>query len=200
MLSVSLLSLVLTAAPASSWQKDYAVAYKQAKDDKKDLFIYFRADDAYDDVFDDDDVKDRLKNFVCLRIPTDYVHKEETLLGHDAFEDMLGRRGRRGGELARSGSASLQGDRVGASVRGQPLRLGARLRRQRDVHDPGPAGACHADAAEHDLRHPRPSGAAAQRLRGLPPGLPRGMPRGTAAGRRACGTSTTPTSSPPPPT
>jgi hypothetical protein len=93
MLSVSLLSLVLTAAPQSSWHKDYAVAYKQAKDDKKDLFIYFRDDESYDNVFEDENVKERLKNFVCLRIPTDYAHKGEVLLGHDSFEDMLGRAG-----------------------------------------------------------------------------------------------------------
>ncbi|OAI41598.1 hypothetical protein AYO40_03010 [Planctomycetaceae bacterium SCGC AG-212-D15] len=92
MFSLSLLSLVLTAAePATpSWHKEYAAAYKQARETKKDLFIYFRQDDTYDDVFEDPDVKEGLKEFVCVRIPTDYEHKGETLLNHDSFEDMMG--------------------------------------------------------------------------------------------------------------
>jgi hypothetical protein len=92
MFSLSLLSLVLTAAdptPGPVWHTDYAVAYKQAREEKKDLFIYFRDDETYDEMFEDAEVQDGLKSRVCVRIPTNYVHKEEVLMEHPALEDML---------------------------------------------------------------------------------------------------------------
>jgi hypothetical protein len=95
MFSLSLLSLALFAPPPAPsagpvWHTDYAVAYKTAREEKKDLFIYFRDDESYDEIFDNEEVQTGLKSFVCLRIPTSYVHKGETLMQHDAFEDMLG--------------------------------------------------------------------------------------------------------------
>lgn len=88
MFSLSLLSLVLTAAQPA-WQSDYAKAYKDAKTQKKDLFIYFRNDEGYDGIFQDEEVQQQLKKYVCLQLPTDYVYKGELLLDHPALEDML---------------------------------------------------------------------------------------------------------------
>ncbi|GIW79761.1 MAG: hypothetical protein KatS3mg105_1568 [Gemmatales bacterium] len=92
MYSLTLLSLLLTAAQPA-WYSDYRDAYLEAKKQKKDLLIYFREQGQLDHVFDDADIKKKLSRFVCLKLPTDYVHKGERLLDHSAFEDMLGKPG-----------------------------------------------------------------------------------------------------------
>lgn len=95
MLSLSLLGLVLAAAePAPAlWHKDYAQAYKLARETKKDLLIHFYDDDGMDAILRDPEVVARLKKFVCLELHMSYAYKGERLLDHSSLEDMLGRPG-----------------------------------------------------------------------------------------------------------
>lgn len=80
------------AAPAE-WLTDYAAAREKAKASRKDLVIYFRADDRMDAVLRDPDLHDWLRPFVCLRLPVDYQYDGNRLLDHPALAAMGGRPG-----------------------------------------------------------------------------------------------------------
>ncbi len=92
MLTLSLLALTVAAANPA-WHDDYDRAATQAIEQKKDLVIWFRDGDAYDDALDHDAVKDRLKNFVCLKVPASYEYRGQRLLDYDALSEMGGRPG-----------------------------------------------------------------------------------------------------------
>lgn len=76
-----------------SWQTDYESAVARAKAEKKDLLIYFRADEQLDDLWADRTVLRKLADYVCLRVPVDYRVGEQVLLQHAAFAEMNGRPG-----------------------------------------------------------------------------------------------------------
>src|SRR5437588_1293964 len=88
------LSLVLTAAePNNTWNASSEKAMDLAIKEKKDLVIYFRARGELDDVLGHADVVNKLKNFVCLKIPTDYKVADKRLLDYPVLSDMLGKPG-----------------------------------------------------------------------------------------------------------
>jgi hypothetical protein len=92
MLSLSVLALALgTAQPV--WHDDYDRAYQRAIKEKKDLLIHFRADSRLDDALADDGVRERLANFVCLRLPASFEYQGKRLIDHDALAEMSGRPG-----------------------------------------------------------------------------------------------------------
>jgi hypothetical protein len=92
MLSVTLLGLVI-GITQPAYHTSYDEAYERAVKEKKDLVIYFRADDRHDDVLLNKDVKRRLNNYVVLRVPASYEYKGKRLLAYDALEDMGGAAG-----------------------------------------------------------------------------------------------------------
>jgi len=92
MLAVTLLALVsVTAEPR--WHADYDEAAALAKKEKKDLVIYFRADEALDAALNDVEVRKRLADFVCLRVSPAYEYDGKRLLDLSPLEDMMGKPG-----------------------------------------------------------------------------------------------------------
>jgi hypothetical protein len=92
MLPVSLLSLVFAAIPAS-WQTDYDAAYRQAMREKKDLVIYFKGDDRFDDVVSLKNMNTQSRDYVFLQVPAVYKYDGKRLLDQPALEDMAGHAG-----------------------------------------------------------------------------------------------------------
>jgi hypothetical protein len=92
MFSVILLGLV-SATPEPNWHTDYDTAAALAKKEKKDLVIHFRADDSLDDAFREEEVRKKLANFVCLRVPDSCEYDGQRLLDYSAVEDMMGKPG-----------------------------------------------------------------------------------------------------------
>ncbi len=93
MLTLSLLTLTLAASEPITWHSDFLKASLLAKEQKKDLVIHFRADDSLDKALDAPEVRERLKQFVCVRLPVDYVYKGERMLDRAPVADMLKRPG-----------------------------------------------------------------------------------------------------------
>ena len=92
MFPLALLSLVCaTVEPV--WHTDYDRAVIHAKKEKKDLVIHFRADATLDDALADETVRERLRNFVCLRLPASFEYDGKRLLDYYALEDMMGKPG-----------------------------------------------------------------------------------------------------------
>ncbi|HMF13732.1 MAG TPA: hypothetical protein VKE94_15545, partial [Gemmataceae bacterium] len=92
MLAVTLLALVgVTAEPR--WHADYDEAAALAKKEKKDLVIYFRADEALDAALNDAEVRKRLADLVCLRVAPSYEYDGKRLLDLSPLEDMMGKPG-----------------------------------------------------------------------------------------------------------
>jgi hypothetical protein len=81
--------LVALAMPAPQWLDDYDKAIERAVHEHKDLFIYFRSNDAWDQVLDEPGVQQRLRRYVCLRVDTSYQYNGRRLLSYPAFADML---------------------------------------------------------------------------------------------------------------
>lgn len=79
--------------PEPVWLSEYAQASRLAQKEKKDLLIYFRADQQLDAVFADPSLRERLAKIVLLRVPTDYEFKGERLLNHPALVEMMGKPG-----------------------------------------------------------------------------------------------------------
>jgi hypothetical protein len=92
MFSFTLLSLVVGFVQPQ-WHTSYDEAYERAVREKKDLVIYFRGGDRLDNVFENKDVKHRLRDFVGLKVPASYQYKGKRLLDHDALDDMAGKPG-----------------------------------------------------------------------------------------------------------
>ena len=61
--------------PKPVWLSDYAQASQLAQKEKKDLVIYFRADQQLDAVLADPSLRERLAKVVLLRVPADYEFK-----------------------------------------------------------------------------------------------------------------------------
>jgi hypothetical protein len=81
------------AKPEPVWLTDYAQASQLAREQKKDLLIYFRADQQLDAVLADPVLQSRLAKFVLLRAPADYEFQGKRLLSHPALAEMLGKPG-----------------------------------------------------------------------------------------------------------
>jgi hypothetical protein len=80
------------AGPA--WHTDYAKAYHDALNNKKDLVIYFRdSEGRLDDVLNDEDVKEALSRYVCLRVADSYQSQGRRLLDNPALGQMMGQPG-----------------------------------------------------------------------------------------------------------
>jgi hypothetical protein len=92
MVSLPILALVLTAAEPT-WHTDYDRATQLAIHEKKDQLIYFGDDERLDQVFQDAEVRDKLKQFVCLKLPVDCQFNGKRLLDHPALSEMMGRPG-----------------------------------------------------------------------------------------------------------
>jgi hypothetical protein len=92
MFAATLLALV-SATAEPRWHADYDEAAALAKKEKKDLVIYFREDDALDEGLKDAEVRKRLADFVCLRVPASYEYDGKRLLDQPALEDMTGKPG-----------------------------------------------------------------------------------------------------------
>ena len=54
------------------WHDDYAKATALAMKEKKDLVIHFYGQENLDNALGYPDVKKKLENFVCLRVPVDF--------------------------------------------------------------------------------------------------------------------------------
>ena len=88
------LLLACTLSPLSHptpiiWQTDFLKASMQAKNEKKDLVIHFRKDDTLDGALAAPEVTFRLKKFVCVRLPLDYVYKGQRMLDREALAPMI---------------------------------------------------------------------------------------------------------------
>jgi hypothetical protein len=95
-LPILTLALVAHQAPAVEpvvWHDDFLQASTAAKEQRKDLFVHFRADASLDAALDGPTVRQRLANFVCVRLPMDYVYKGERMISRWCFSDMMGRPG-----------------------------------------------------------------------------------------------------------
>jgi hypothetical protein len=92
MFSITLLTMV-AGIVQPQWHASYDEAWTRAVREKKDLVIYFRGDDKHDAAFDNKDVKKRLRDFVCLKVPASYEYKGKRLLDYDALDDMNGKPG-----------------------------------------------------------------------------------------------------------
>src|SRR5687768_7535861 len=92
MLHLSVLALFMTAAEPS-WHTDYAKATDLAMKEKKDLIIYFHSQGELDKSLEDAEVKKRLEQFVCLRLPVDAAFEGKKLLDYPVLADMMGRPG-----------------------------------------------------------------------------------------------------------
>jgi len=92
MLSVTLLSL-LCATAEPKWHADYDQAAAQAKKEKKDLLICFQTDDTLAETLKNEEVRKRLRDYVCLRVPASYEYDGQRLLDHPALEGMMGKPG-----------------------------------------------------------------------------------------------------------
>lgn len=94
MLNCYVLALLLTAAePAPPWHNDYASATDAAMKEKKDLLIYFRDQGELDDVLNDAEIRKKLQDFVCLRVPVAYKFEDKRLLDYPVLSDMQGSAG-----------------------------------------------------------------------------------------------------------
>jgi hypothetical protein len=89
----SILLALACALPGPRWHTDYDSAALQAQKEKKDLVIHFRADGSLDDAFNDQAVRKKLAEFVCLRVPESYEYGGKRLIDHSAIEDMMGKSG-----------------------------------------------------------------------------------------------------------
>jgi hypothetical protein len=93
MFGLSVLPFVLSMV-GPTWHTDYAKAYHQALDNRKDLVIYFRDDGGrLDDALDNQDVKTALNRYVCLRVPQSYTFQGQKLLSEPALGEMMGQPG-----------------------------------------------------------------------------------------------------------
>src|SRR5439155_24028200 len=92
MFTVTLLSLVCATAEPT-WHTDYDTAASLAKKEEKDLVIYFREDVTLDEPLRDQEVRTRLADFVCLRVPPSYEYDGRRLLDYPPLEDMMGKPG-----------------------------------------------------------------------------------------------------------
>lgn len=88
MFTLTLLTLALGVSEPITWHTDFLKASTLAKEEKKDLVVHFRADDSLDKAFDAPEVQQRLKQFVCVRLPVDYVYKGEKMLDRAQLADM----------------------------------------------------------------------------------------------------------------
>lgn len=102
MLAVHFLSLALAlgqsprdsqAKPDAVWLTDYAKASQLAREQKKDLLIYFREGGQLDSALADANLRDRLAKFVLMRVPADYEVLGKRLLDHPALAEMMGKPG-----------------------------------------------------------------------------------------------------------
>jgi hypothetical protein len=92
MFSFTLLTMVVGIVQPQ-WHTSYDEAWTRAVREKKDLVIYFRGDDQHDDALENKDVKKRLRDFVCLKVPASYEYKGKRLLDYDSLDDMNGKPG-----------------------------------------------------------------------------------------------------------
>lgn len=74
------LTLITPVNDSTSWHSDFLTASLLAKEQKKDLIIHFRDNNGLDDAFESPEVKERLKRYVCVRLPLDYVYKDEKMI------------------------------------------------------------------------------------------------------------------------
>lgn len=88
MFALTLLSFAMAAEP-EIWHDDFLKASLHAKEQKKDLVIHFRADDSLDQALESPPVRERLKRFVCVRLPIDYEYKGEKMLQRAPLAAML---------------------------------------------------------------------------------------------------------------
>jgi hypothetical protein len=92
MLPVTLLALTV-AFVQPAVHTDYEEAYEHAVREKKDLVIYFRANDRIDADLKDKDVQNKLRSYVFLQVPSAYKYKGKRLLDYDALDEMGGNAG-----------------------------------------------------------------------------------------------------------
>src|SRR5262249_23306872 len=87
-----LLCLWLSSAEPN-WATDYDHAVQTARKHKKDLVILFQANSELEEIMRNGEVRKRLRNFVCLKVPVNYKYNDKPLLEHAALEDMMGKPG-----------------------------------------------------------------------------------------------------------
>lgn len=92
MLQLSTMLLAMTVAQPS-WHEDYDKATDAAIAEKKDLVLYLHRDDELSTVFNNAEVKEKLKGFVCLKLPLDFKVGDKRLVDYPALEDMMGKPG-----------------------------------------------------------------------------------------------------------
>jgi len=91
---IQLVSLsIALASTGPVWHSDYDRATQEALRARKDLVICFYEGVNIGDPWNDPAVRQRLWNFVCLKLPTDYKYGEQRLLDHSAFREMTGKPG-----------------------------------------------------------------------------------------------------------
>ncbi len=94
MYSLLLLGYLVIPSAEVQWQNDYESAWRKAVSEKKDLFIYFSQDNhALDNAWRDDEVRQKLNQMVCLKVPVDYVYEGQKLITRPVFSEMSGKSG-----------------------------------------------------------------------------------------------------------
>ena len=91
MMLFCLFTLCMT--PDTTWHSDYESALRAAQAAHKDVVIHIRSDDRLDSVLEDAEVKAKLRDFVCLRVPASYELNGKRILEENAFKDMADRAG-----------------------------------------------------------------------------------------------------------
>jgi hypothetical protein len=92
MFSLPLLALVLSAAEPT-WHNDCDRAVRLALEQKKDLLVYFRADDGLDRVLRDRKLQPLLSGYVCARVGLSAKYNGKKFIDHPQMEDMMGKSG-----------------------------------------------------------------------------------------------------------
>lgn len=91
-------------SPEPSWETDYVEASRMAREQSRMLFVYFcdsgensRCNCFKAETLDSASVREKLQEYVCLRLPTDAKitvgDEQVSVLEHAAFAEMLGRPG-----------------------------------------------------------------------------------------------------------
>lgn len=84
------LAPLAAAAADPVWHDNFPAAYKEARAQSKDVFVYFAADDKPHAALEAPEVKQKLKDYACCRVTTNYQYDGKRWLNHGCFREMRG--------------------------------------------------------------------------------------------------------------
>ncbi len=94
MFALLLLGCMTIPTSEVQWLDEYESAWKKAVAEKKDLFIYFASDDhPLETAFQDLEIRQKLHQMVCMKVPYDVEFEGQKLLDRPVFKEMSGKAG-----------------------------------------------------------------------------------------------------------